>query len=68
MFTATEYTRSQTNGRPYRVGWHKFATRRAAEAWAKQRIATPMMAPHWIQVRAYRSKQTLSEYRSEVTV
>lgn len=65
QYTATEYTRGQMDGKPHRVGWHKFATRKLAERWAERRLATPMMAPHWVCIKAYRSRTAATIYEGD---
>lgn len=65
QYTATEYTLGQMDGKLHRVGWHKFATRKLAERWAERRLATPMMAPHWVDIKAFRSRHALTAYRSD---
>lgn len=62
-YTATEYTRSQMDGRLYRVGWHKFDTQRQAEHWARRRLSAPMMAPHWIEVK--HGRRVFSRYAGD---
>lgn len=64
-FTATEYTRGQMDGKPHRVGWHVFDTRKQAERWAERRLSAPMMAPHWVYIKAYRARSPLTVYRSD---
>lgn len=64
-YTATEYTLSQMSGKLHRVGWRKFATRRGAEDWARRRLSTPLLAPHWIHIKVYRGRKTLTAYRGD---